>query len=364
MFESIRVRNFRILDDLEIGQLSRINLIAGRNGSGKTSLLEAVFLLAGAGNPHLAVNANVIRINRRSDARSDEQISLVEVEGLWKALFSNLEISRAIEVTGDYAPLGRLTLKVSSGRPRSTEIPLGSLGEGAVTNMPDERSLTFRYARPEDVDVEGHIRMKGKEFEVHIKEQGFDVEQPVANVPFSASLLRSWTLNVQEDAVQLAQLRREKRGHVLLEALRVVEPSLQSIEDNSAGGSPMIWGDVGLSELVPLPVMGEGMTRIARLVLAISSTQDGVVLVDEIENGLHHSILPKVWEAVDKAARQFNAQIFATTHSLECVRAAHEALGPDGFGLHRLEVIDSKSRCVTYDPQSIDSAVLHSMEVR
>ena len=88
----------------------------------------------------------------------------------------------------------------------------------------------------------------------------------------------------------------------------------------------MIWGDIGLPELVPLPAMGEGMTQIAWLVLAIASMPDGVVLVDEIENGIHHSVLPDVWRAIDEAAKQFHTQIFATTHSFECVMAAHESL--------------------------------------
>ena len=356
MFENIRVRNFRILSDLRIGGLSRINLIAGRNNSGKTSLLEAIFLLAGAGNPQLAANANVIRITRGSEARSDEEIPKAEVEGLWKVLFSNLDTSKTIEITCDHSLLGRLTLEVAWGTRRNTNGPVGRVGEGAATNIIDERSLTFRYADQEGVPAESHMGITG---------QGLVFEANKSkSPPFNASILLSRSGSVQQDAAFLGELRRQKRGDVLLEALRVVEPRLESIEDISAGGSPMIWGDIGLSELVPLPVMGEGMIRIARLVLVISSTQGGVVLVDEIEKGLHHSILPKVWKAVDKAARQFDVQLFATTHSLECVWAAHESLSPDAFRLHRLEVVDSVSRCVTYDPESINGAVRHGMEVR
>lgn len=356
MFESIRVRNFRILSDLRVDGLSRINLIAGRNGSGKTSLLEAIFLLAGAGNPQLAANANVIRITRGSEVRLDEEISTMEIEGLWKVLFSNLDTSRTMEITCDHSLLGRLTLEVAWGTRRNTNGPVDRVGEGVATNLIDERSLTFRYADPEGVQAESHIGIKGQGL-------GFEANKST-NPPFNASILLSRSGSVQQDAEFLGELRRQKRGDVLLEALRVVEPRLESIEDISAGGSPMIWGDIGLSELVPLPVMGEGMTRIARIVLVISSTQGGVVLVDEIENGLHHSVLPKVWKAVDKAARQFDAQLFATTHSFECIRAAHESLGSDGFRLHRLEVVDSVSRCVTYDPESINGAVQHGIEVR
>ncbi len=170
--------------------------------------------------------------------------------------------------------------------------------------------------------------------------------------------------NLKEDAVLLGVLRKRKQGHLLLEALQVIEPRLQSIEDNSSSGTPMIWGDIGLSELVPLPLMGEGMTRVARLVLTITSAPGGVILADEIENGLHHSILPKVWQAVDATAKQFNTQIFATTHSFECVEAAHKALGAEGFLLHRLEANGTENRCVTYEPEEIDVALRHNLEIR
>ncbi len=149
-----------------------------------------------------------------------------------------------------------------------------------------------------------------------------------------------------------------------LKALRVFEPRLQSIEDNSSSGSPMIWGDIGWSELVPLSVMGEGMTQIARLVLGIASVPDGVVLVDELENGIHHTVLPDVWRVIDEAAKQFQTQIFATTHSLECVIAAQDSLSENRFRLHRLEIADKTSSCITYEPDAIDSAIRHNLEVR
>ena len=67
---------------------------------------------------------------------------------------------------------------------------------------------------------------------------------------------------------------------------------------------------------------------------------------------------------IEKAAREFDVQVFATTHSFECVEAAHGALGADGFRLHRLEVVDGTNHCVTYSEDAINGAVRHHMEVR
>ena len=141
-------------------------------------------------------------------------------------------------------------------------------------------------------------------------------------VPFGAQFLSTRNASPHEDAVRLGRLRRRKQGDLVLDALRIIEPRLRSIEDSVASGAPMISGDIGLSELVPLAVMGEGMIRIARLVLAVVDSPDGLVLVDEVETGLHHSVLPEVWKAVDAVARRFGTQIVATTHSYECMQAA------------------------------------------
>jgi AAA15 family ATPase/GTPase len=119
--------------------------------------------------------------------------------------------------------------------------------------------------------------------------------------------------------------------------------------------------------MVPLPLMGEGMVRLASLVLAISNAQDGFVLIDEIENGLHHSILSKLWSAVGEVSRQFNTQVFATTHSNECIAAAHKAFRESGaydFRLHRLERIKETILAITYDQETLEAAIEAGLEVR
>lgn len=348
MLKRLQIRNFRGFNDFTIDQLSGINLIAGKNNSGKTSLLEALFLLAGAGNAQMALNANVIR--------GLESNGVPAGEPFWKQLFFNLDMGRPIEIKGVHTSRGRLTLQIASERQAATEIPLDRTGRISETNIFDERSLAFQYFRGASKrPAKSRIRLGG---------QGVEITQPATKVPFPATILLSRIRNMREDAVRLGMLRRQKQGDLLIKGLQVVDPRLQGIEDNSSSGTPMIWGDIGLSELVPLSVMGEGMTQIARLVLAIASTPNGVVLVDEVENGFHHSVLTDIWRAVDTAAKQFRTQIFATTHNLECVAAAHESLSTDRFRLHRLETDGEMSRCVTYEPDSIDAAIRHGLEVR
>ncbi|MDE0553234.1 MAG: ATP-binding protein [Candidatus Poribacteria bacterium] len=347
MLKRLHIRNFRGFNALKIDQLSGINLIVGKNNSGKTSLLETIFLLFRGGNAQVAINDNVIRGLKPRDISTGDPF--------WKQLFSDLDMRQCIEIEADHTSHGQLTLEISSKRQHTTEFSLDHTNGTSITNRFDERLLVFQYSGPSRKSVKSHIRMK---------EQGFEVNQPTINFPFQAIMLSSQIGNIQEDAIRLGRLRRQKQGDMLLKALQVVEPKLQSIEDNSSSGIPLIWGDIGLSELVPLSVMGESMTQITRLVLAIASVPEGVVLVDDVDIGIHHSVLPDVWRVIDEAARQFRTQIFATTHSFECVMAAHESLSKDRFRLHRLEIADQTNRCVTYEPHVINAAIRHNLEVR
>ena len=132
-------------------------------------------------------------------------------------------------------------------------------------------------------------------------------------------------------------------------------------------GEPILHGDIGIGRLIPLPVMGEGMVRLADLVLHIGNAPKGVVLIDEIENGIHHSIMPKVWKAIGKSARNFDTQVFATTHSLECIIAAHKAFEESDvydFQLHRLERINDTINVVSYEQKDLSIAIEEGFEVR
>ena len=348
MLERLRIRNYRGFTDLGIDRLSRINLFTGRNNSGKTTLLEALFLLCGAGNAQMALYANVMReFNLASGPAMPETF--------WKTIFTDFDVEKTVEIEGRHSAFGSMILSIATDRSSTIKIPLDGSSRTSMPELSNSMGLLFSFKMDSGETTESRIYMAGG---------GIQVESADVQFPFQTMFLSSRMGSPKEDAMRLGQLRKRKQGDFVVEALRIVEPKLQSVEDNSASGTPMIWGDIGLPELVPLPVMGEGMTRIARLVLAISAAPNGIVLVDEIENGLHHSTLHKVWEVVDRAAERFNTQIIAATHSFECMAAAHHALDDASLRVHRLEVIDEKTRCVSYEPKELEAAFSHSLEVR
>ena len=351
MFKNLRIRNFRAFGDLEIPRLGRINLVTGKNNSGKTSLLEALFLLCGAGNPEVA-----LRINAFRGIDSAIGSATTAAQTLWKPIFTDFDMKRAVEIKGDYTKHGPLVLNITLDQPNTIELPFDTPGRTLDTEFSNESTLKFLFIkRGLEKAVEGRMRLTSG---------GIQIDQPISQSPFQAVFLSSRSGNFQEDAQRLGKLRQRKQGELVVSALQIVEPRLQSVEVNSASGVPMIWGDIGLPELVPLPMMGEGMTRIARLVLAISDAPGGVVLVDEVENGLHHSALSKVWRAIDEAAKQFNTQVVASTHSFECMEAAHQSLDTEDFLVHRLENTGETIRCITLVPDQIRATFEHNFEIR
>ena len=129
----------------------------------------------------------------------------------------------------------------------------------------------------------------------------------------------------------------------------------------------MIYGDTGLSRKIPVAYMGDGISRLLTIILYMANLPNGVVLIDEIENGLHHKVIPKVWEAIGRAAREFNCQVIATTHSFELLEDALTGLGEnyrDDFAFIRLDRRDDCVRPVRLDYEMLETAFEYHMEIR
>ena len=367
MFENLRIKNFRLFDDLEIGELKRINLLAGRNNTGKTAVLEAMFLLADVGSPNRVLEIKAIRGIGESQGEAGRL-----PKAYWKPLFSKLSMLRPIEISGKHSNLGRMDLDIFLTRRGSTGVPEPyrpatlQQAQGMPSVAPDAQlpDLGEKLIDPWALHLSWKRAAEHKACDVRVTDHGLEIVRTEFDIPFQAVFLSSATASSEEDAVRLSELRARKQGELLTKALQIVEPRLESVEGISAGGAPTIWGDIGLPELTPLSAMGEGIKRVARIVLAMSVARGGIVLIDEIENGFHHSIMSKVWAVIEEAALQFDAQVIATTHSYECVMAAHEALS-DEWRLHRLDrTKDGSSLCVTYDTETVEAAIRHDLEVR
>ena len=113
--------------------------------------------------------------------------------------------------------------------------------------------------------------------------------------------------------------------------------------------------------------MGEGIGKVLSMLLAIASSKDATVLIDEFDNGLHYSVMREVWSAVARIARDFNVQLITTSHSWECLVAAHEFFCTEktyDLRIHRLDRRADWIDATEYNQKQIEMAIASGMELR
>ena len=129
------------------------------------------------------------------------------------------------------------------------------------------------------------------------------------------------------------------QDEIITECLQSIDSRIRSLKTLTTP-SPMIYADVGLHQLVPAGMLGDGVGRMLSLSLAFYQARRGMILIDELENGLHHTVLCDIWHHLYRLACKFEVQIVATTHSKECLQAARRAFWAkqaEGLSIHRLD---------------------------
>jgi len=370
MLKSFRVSGFRCFKELHLDELDRVNLLAGSNNVGKTSLLEAIFIYIGAYNPELLIKLNNFRGVEKIEIKSGRNLDTP-----WDVCFHDFDLSKSIEFEGKNSALYSRLLRLKVLRDESEFSLLDKVvrpdtpqrgGNGFGDGDNSAILSTSEYVRVLALEYrEGDKR--GKYYLIADK-NGYQIKPISPPPPFPGHFLPSrLRISFKEEATLFGNLDVLGNQELLLNVLKIIEPRLKRLSVVLLADEPILHGDIGLGRLVPLPYMGEGLVRLADLVMVIGNSPKGVVLIDEIENGIHYAVLPKVWRAIGEAAREFNVQVFATTHSLECIMAAHRAFSGGNtydFRLHRLEDVDGKIRAITYDRESLEAAIDMGLEVR
>ena len=345
-YHILKIENFRCFQKFEIRDLERVNLIVGPNNVGKTALLEAIYLHAG-GNPYTLDETRGLPVSR------------IKSESLWGFWFAQANTSRPIFIDNG----NRL-------------IRLQKIDDWSTIDDPTiSRVLDANSHGENKIILEVEIEEKQEDQVISTKQ--FWLEQKVLS---SLSPPTRFTTRIPIEFITafasplptriaklFGQLEIEKETEKVLESLRVIEPRLQRISTIAYDRETMLFCDIGLNHLIPLHLLGDGIARLARLVLSIGNARNGVVLIDEVENGFYYAVLPQVWRVLREAAHLFNVQIFATTHSLECIQAAHQTFSESteyDFRLHRLEQGEERIHSVTFDQESLQIALEHGWEIR
>ena len=370
MYKSFHVKNFRCFKDLQINDLSRVNLIAGKNNTGKTALMEAISVYCGDRRARTLLRSD-LEYSGSSSAVELGSSSVIDVE----SIFYEFDMESNVEICVD---IDSAAVETLNGTPLSIR---------RVATDTEEYEKIWRWFN--------HDAIRKVRFPPFVEYQptelirlayGNDPDNfvyfMVANGQLHTSrhvrvAIVSCTLlwansEIQRFATakQFSAIRRAKGISALVGSLRAFEPRLEDMELLYDGHQPLIFADIGLSKLIPLTHMGEGINRLAGILLALGQLSDGVFLIDEIENGIHYSVQKDIWKAIGQVARDLDIQVFATTHSLEMVRAAYKAFSEDGnlgdLRYHRLDRDRETGdiEAVTYNEFGMKAAMTTDWEIR
>ncbi len=320
MIEAVTLENFRLFRHLEVEGLAPITLVGGQNNVGKTSLLEALFLFHDRLNPKM-----ILRLH------SWRQVGIVPLvpEHMWGPIFRGYDLERPVTITVGRDKIREEMVLRFNPHPEVRTIPVQVGGETSAAPQVRTEEITATYA------LEVECRRNGET--VHEAQLYTDASDPTPRVGLYVKHSQGFPHpvlylgprsqgGVQEDAVRFGQLDLAGETQRVVDLLKLIEPRLRSLSAVPLGDLTLIHGDIGLGRKIPIAYMGDGMARLLSVILAIATTPKGLVLIDEFENGIHHSAMERVWRGIAEAAKRYDCQVVATTHSYECLQAAHEGL--------------------------------------
>lgn len=315
-FQQISIRNFRAIESLDIKNIKQINLLTGRNNCGKTSVLEAIFLLIGMSNPQLAINIHNFRGLTLTDNKD------------FSYLFNGFDFSKTPAISGKLKSKKR-TLVINPIYPTFTGIVEQVPGRNEPAENKPISSTTTKEDVPDGLKFDFRQDEKSLHSEVNIQindstHPEFQVGQ--VNVKYASDYRENLHATFINPASIMNSLHQRleailvrKKSDEIIEALREIEPNLRDIKLGTGG---KIYADIaGIGRLVPINIMGDGIVKILAILVTILERKDGILLIDEIENGLHYTALVPLWKSIFRMAKDGNVQLFIATHSYECVVA-------------------------------------------
>jgi len=351
MIESIDIENFRCFPVLRVTTLSRINMIVGRNSSGKTAFLESIFLSSAATAPQVAFQMRALR-------HLGNQVQIIgeagAYMGLWRDLFHWYRDEIPVQITVNGNSGDSRSLKISYSGPIDQLLPFGQ----QVVSTPVFPQIVFEWKRGDNPPIEIKPRLTG----AGLSFEGMVIDHfPV--IFFSPQALDA----PEETAKRFSELSKAGEVQPIVDILKKEFPFIDNltIEYNSSVGT-LFASIVGHKEKLPLGLVSDGVHKLVAYLLGIQSFRGGAILIDQIEDGFYYERLASIWKILHDFAVDNNVQIFATTHSQECLTAMLPTIvkNRDNFVLLKAERENDSCSVTQVKSKFFEAALEQDFEIR
>lgn len=307
MINNVKIERLRGIRECILDDFGRFNIFLGHNNCGKTTVLEAIYLFLG--NDNIIGNVNINNLRQL----------IVDNDEKYKLNFYNLETEYPITMSGMY-----------DKSPRSAEFKYWERYAEAidVNDIKDKQTALEKEYGLQLTFITSTGKYQSKLILSSNKDKQARAETPKELGSHINSVYLSSIIGHGDFAVNFySEILKKKKEDKLISILCEIEPSI--IDIIIANG--MIMVDIGLSQRVPIQVLGDGIRKIFEVIVAMFQCENGVLMIDEMENGFHYQSMPILWRAIIQTAKELNVQIFATTHNIDTLQAANAVLQEEAF---------------------------------
>lgn len=344
MFNRIEINRFRGIRYAYIEGFKQINLFFGKNNCGKSSLLESVFLASGLSNPLLPIHVNFMR------GYSKTHLNDLKLD------FYNLDTTQPIHI------------RITNNEERDLNINLIEENQNNVSLNADNTNILSNVEEGK-YGLKFNFKINGQSFESQLRFNSADSIDATRIVPTDyEESLRCTYLSPKFDfkaSIQgLQKILQNKDEHFIVEGLKLIEPHVKDFifTDNE------MLVDIGLTKRIPVNLLGDGARKIVSLLTAVYDCKDGALLVDEISNGFHYSVMSNLWKVLINAAIKNNTQLFITTHDTDSIKGLRDAalnkFSDMVAAFKLLKTSDDELKAYHYSLESLDYSINQEFEVR
>ena len=372
-FPDLSIQGFRGIADLHIPQLGRATLLTGKNNTGKTSILEALLLCTQNAEPNVVYSILESREEYSRDADRETRSSDPNTLFHASAMFHGFP-----RLSEDFGPIiistsGRVSLSPTEMTMRVAWLAEEEDSEGNTRLVAAENVSSGAPADVPALVVETEERRRVYRLEAFRRHANTTRRSLFDKVRIPCILVSPYA-GRDTDALgdlwdEIALTDHEKD---VVDALCIVDPKISavSIVGSDFSSRTRTRKAIVRSDNLPRPVQlrsfGDGMSRIFAIVLSLVNAKGGLLLIDEFENGLHHSVQLGAWRMIFRLAQSLDVQVFATTHSKDAVEAFQEAAAetPELGVLVRLTRRGNAIIPTVVEEEDLGVAIRHDIEVR
>lgn len=343
MFKKIEIKRFRGIKDAVIGDFKRVNLFFGRNNCGKSSLLDALFLATGLSNPLLPINVNVMRGYNKTRLK-DLELN-----------FYNLDSAQPIHICVENKEKRNIEISLFENNKRDVSFDTNTIDIHSNV-IEGEYGLKFNF-EINDESFESELR-----FDLSTTTNTIDFPKKYVESLRCIYLTPKYDFNTSIQGVE--NILKNKDEDFIIEGLRFIEPRVKDFIFTEEG----IFVDIGIEKRIPINMMGDGVRKIVALLTVIYDCKDGIVLIDEISNGFHYSVMSNLWNVIIKAAIKNNTQLFITTHDYDSIKGLRDTalnIYDENVATFKLlRTSDDELKALHYSLESVDYSINQEIEIR